>query len=128
MSTDEPDPNVPAATDPRAGVPRRTVIVAASTTAVVGAALAGGVVGGPHWLGSDEPEAAPPKSVVSLVINGERHTVTVDNFSTWTPLGQLRANSAARSPAGHSPRPTSSIGIANGRNDFRYVRDESGSI
>ncbi|MFF3371962.1 (2Fe-2S)-binding protein [Streptomyces sp. NPDC002680] len=65
---------------------RRTFI--ATTSAVGGVMAAGGLVAGPSPLGAEEAVAAEasPSSGVSLSVNGERHTVTVDNRTSLLDL------------------------------------------
>jgi xanthine dehydrogenase YagT iron-sulfur-binding subunit len=64
---------------------RRTFI---ATTAVGGAVVAGGLVAGPAVFGAESADAAqaPPGSRVSLTINGERRSVTVDNRTSLLDL------------------------------------------
>ncbi|CAM5289146.1 Xanthine dehydrogenase YagT iron-sulfur-binding subunit OS=Streptomyces violarus OX=67380 GN=FHS41_007537 PE=4 SV=1 [Streptomyces violarus] len=65
---------------------RRTFI--ATTTAVGGAVVAGGLMTGPAALAVETGAAAkaPPSSRVSLTVNGKRHTVTVDNRTSLLDL------------------------------------------
>ncbi|MPY63139.1 (2Fe-2S)-binding protein [Streptomyces spongiae] len=94
MSTELTESAVPPPTnpptDPSAESPsapsRRTFI--ATTTAVGGAVVAGGLVAGSALPGATEAAAAeaPPSSRVSLTVNGERHTVTVDNRTSLLDL------------------------------------------
>ncbi|MFF6808170.1 2Fe-2S iron-sulfur cluster-binding protein [Streptomyces sp. NPDC012616] len=65
---------------------RRTFI--ATTTVVGGAIVAGGLTAGPAVFGAESAEAAdaPPSSRVSLTVNGERRTVTVDNRTSLLDL------------------------------------------
>ncbi|MHA5053218.1 (2Fe-2S)-binding protein [Streptomyces sp. SD15] len=65
---------------------RRTFI--ATTSAAGGVIAAGGLVAGPSLLGVDEAAAVEtsPSSRVSLTVNGERHTVTVDNRTSLLDL------------------------------------------
>ncbi|MDF3140647.1 MULTISPECIES: (2Fe-2S)-binding protein [unclassified Streptomyces] len=65
---------------------RRTFI---ATTAVGGAVVAGGLIGGPSVFGVEPADAAtqaPPTSSVSVTVNGERRTVTVDNRTSLLDL------------------------------------------
>ncbi|WP_171109818.1 MULTISPECIES: (2Fe-2S)-binding protein [unclassified Streptomyces] len=65
---------------------RRTFI---ATTAVGGAVVAGGLIGGPSVFGAEPVDAAtqaPPSSRVSVTVNGERRTVTVDNRTSLLDL------------------------------------------
>jgi xanthine dehydrogenase YagT iron-sulfur-binding subunit len=65
---------------------RRTFI--ATTTAVGGAVVAGGLVTGPAALAAETGAGskAPPNSRVSLTVNGKRHTLTVDNRTSLLDL------------------------------------------
>ncbi|MGI5288971.1 (2Fe-2S)-binding protein [Nonomuraea polychroma] len=64
---------------------RRTFI--ATTTAAGGAAASGGLIPGLSPLAIEPAEAAAPVSGrVSLAVNGERHTVTVDNRTSLLDL------------------------------------------
>ncbi|MEV5106543.1 (2Fe-2S)-binding protein [Streptomyces massasporeus] len=64
---------------------RRTFI--ATTTAVGGVAVAGGVIGGSYLVGSEEAAATTaPAGRVSLTVNGTRRTVTVDNRTSLLDL------------------------------------------
>jgi xanthine dehydrogenase YagT iron-sulfur-binding subunit len=78
MSTELPEPTVTPVEEPPTGPSRRTFIAA---TAVVGGAV---TVGG---LGS-VPVAAEtsPTSRVSLSVNGDRYSVTVDNRTSLLDL------------------------------------------
>ncbi|MEU3936604.1 (2Fe-2S)-binding protein [Streptomyces sp. NPDC029044] len=83
-STVAPPEGSPGATasDPS----RRTFI--ATTTAVGGAVVAGGFIAGPSVFGAEPADAATPSpsSRVSLTVNGERRTVTVDNRTSLLDL------------------------------------------
>ncbi|KUO15452.1 (2Fe-2S)-binding protein [Streptomyces dysideae] len=85
MST---EPSV-STVSPPAGSPsttsRRTFI---ATTAVGGAVVAGGLTAGPSVFGVEPANAAEasPGSRVSLTVNGERRTVTVDNRTSLLDL------------------------------------------
>ncbi|MBZ9641724.1 (2Fe-2S)-binding protein [Streptomyces sp. PSKA30] len=88
MSTDLPESAVPPPTDssePSSAPTRRTFI--ATSTAVGGVVLAGGVIGG-TLLGPEEAGAAAvaPSSRVALTVNGTRRTVTVDNRTSLLDL------------------------------------------
>ncbi|MFI1360594.1 (2Fe-2S)-binding protein [Streptomyces sp. NPDC020898] len=89
MSTELSEPAVPPS--PGAGesspAPSRRTFIATST-AVGGAVVAGGVIGGSSLAGPDEATAAegPPSSRVSLAVNGTRRTVTVDNRTSLLDL------------------------------------------
>ncbi len=65
---------------------RRTFI--ATTTAVGGAVVAGGLIAGPSVFGAEPADAAQasPGSRVTLTVNGERRTVTVDNRTSLLDL------------------------------------------
>ncbi|MCF1594815.1 (2Fe-2S)-binding protein [Streptomyces muensis] len=65
---------------------RRTFI--ATTTAVGGAVVAGGLIAGPSVFGAGPADAAQasPSSRVTLTINGERRTITVDNRTSLLDL------------------------------------------
>ncbi|MBZ3905412.1 (2Fe-2S)-binding protein [Streptomyces griseiscabiei] len=90
MSTELTESAVPPPTDPSAeahSAPSRRTFIA-TTTAVGGAVVAGGLVAGSPLLGAGEAVAAeaPPSSRVSLTVNGKRHTVTVDNRTSLLDL------------------------------------------
>ncbi|GAB2976778.1 (2Fe-2S)-binding protein [Streptomyces pseudoechinosporeus] len=88
-STEFTDPDVPPPTDstesPTAPT-RRTFI--ATTTAVGGAVVAGGIIAGSTFIDAEGAEAgeAAPSSRVSLTVNGARRTVTVDNRTSLLDL------------------------------------------
>ncbi|WP_307177928.1 (2Fe-2S)-binding protein [Streptomyces africanus] len=86
MSTEVTDSPVPPPATPPSEPSRRTFV--ATTAAVGGAVVAGGLVAGPFGLGAEEAAAAdaPPSGRVSLTVNGERHTVTVDNRTSLLDL------------------------------------------
>ncbi|MEV2193629.1 (2Fe-2S)-binding protein [Streptomyces phaeochromogenes] len=86
MSTEASESATSPPTRPPSAPSRRTVI--ASTTVVGGVIAAGGLVAGPPLLGVEEAAAAEasPSSRVSLTVNGERHTVTVDNRTSLLDL------------------------------------------
>ncbi|MER6286881.1 (2Fe-2S)-binding protein [Streptomyces sviceus] len=89
MSTELPESAVPPPTGAGESSPaptRRTFI--ATSTAVGGAVVAGGVIGGTSLLDPEEATAAerPPSSRVSLTVNGTRRTVTVDNRTSLLDL------------------------------------------
>lgn len=79
MSTDPP------AAEPSA-LSRRTFV--ATTVAVGGAVAAGDLVVGPSAFGTEPPTAAEtgPSTRVSLVVNGRRLTVVVDNRTSLLDL------------------------------------------
>ncbi|WP_405813882.1 (2Fe-2S)-binding protein [Streptomyces sp. NBC_01390] len=76
--------------EPAPAPTRRTFI--ATTTAVGGAVLAGGLVSGAPAFGAEEAaagtaDAVPPGSGrVSLTVNGERHTAVIDNRTSLLDL------------------------------------------
>ncbi|WLW53447.1 (2Fe-2S)-binding protein [Streptomyces sp. YU58] len=82
-----PEPPVSPPEGPASAAPSRRTFIA-TTTAVGGAVVAGGLVAGPSVFGAEPAEAtdAPPGSGVSLTVNGERHTVTVDNRTSLLDL------------------------------------------
>ncbi|PVE11479.1 (2Fe-2S)-binding protein [Streptomyces scopuliridis] len=86
MSTELTESDVPSPTGPASAPSRRTFI--ATTTAVGGIAVAGGLVAGPPPLGVEEAAAAEatPSGRVSLTVNGKRHTITVDNRTSLLDL------------------------------------------
>ncbi|MEU5248568.1 2Fe-2S iron-sulfur cluster-binding protein, partial [Streptomyces asoensis] len=89
MSTELPEPAAPPPTgagEPSPAPTRRTFI--ATSTAVGGAVVAGGVIGGTIFADAQEVSAAeaPPSSRVSLTVNGTRRTVTVDNRTSLLDL------------------------------------------
>jgi xanthine dehydrogenase YagT iron-sulfur-binding subunit len=84
MSTELTDSAVPPPAESRPTPSRRTFL--ATTTAVGGAVVAGGLTAGP--FGAEEAAAAepPPSGSVSLTVNGQRHTVTIDNRTSLLDL------------------------------------------
>jgi xanthine dehydrogenase YagT iron-sulfur-binding subunit len=89
MSTELPEPAAPPPTgsgDAPSAPSRRTFI--ATSTAVGGAVVASGVIGGTLLIDAEEAGAVdkPPASRVSLTVNGARHTVTVDNRTSLLDL------------------------------------------
>lgn len=89
MSAEVPESAVPppdGAGESSPAPSRRTFI--ATTGAVGGAVVAGGLIGGTHLLGPEEAAAAdaPPSSRVSLTVNGTRRAVTVDNRTSLLDL------------------------------------------
>ncbi|MCC4320419.1 (2Fe-2S)-binding protein [Streptomyces malaysiensis] len=90
MPTERPDTAVTSPVDPLASPSepsRRTFI--ATSTAVGGAVVAGGLVAGPlPPLGTEAAVAAEaaPSSRVSLTVNGVRHTVALDNRTSLLDL------------------------------------------
>ncbi|MFE8993172.1 2Fe-2S iron-sulfur cluster-binding protein [Streptomyces collinus] len=98
MSTEPPEPTVSSPEGFPEGSPdgspegsspapsRRTFI--ATTTAVGGAVVASGLIAGPAVFGTEYADAAEaaPSSRVSLTVNGERRTVTVDNRTSLLDL------------------------------------------
>ncbi|GKQ39071.1 (2Fe-2S)-binding protein [Streptomyces sp. A012304] len=89
MSIEPPESIVPppegSPEGPVSAPSRRTFI---ATTAVGGAVVVGGLTGGPSVFGAEPADAAqaPPGSRVSLTVNGERRTVTVDNRTSLLDL------------------------------------------
>ncbi|MFD8337490.1 (2Fe-2S)-binding protein [Streptomyces solisilvae] len=90
MPTERPDTAVTSPVDPLASPSepsRRTFI--ATSTAVGGAVVAGGLVAGPlPPLGTEAAVAAEaaPSSRVSMTVNGVRHTVAIDNRTSLLDL------------------------------------------
>ncbi|MEU9918785.1 (2Fe-2S)-binding protein [Streptomyces sp. NPDC051001] len=86
MSTELTESAVPPSTAPHSAPSRRTFI--ATTTAVGGAVVAGGLITDPAALAAETEAAAeaPPSGRVSLTVNGKRHTVTVDNRTALLDL------------------------------------------
>jgi xanthine dehydrogenase YagT iron-sulfur-binding subunit len=89
MSTEVPESAVPppAGAGESSPAPSRRSFIA-TTGAVGGAVVAGGVTGGTHLLGPQEAAAADtsPSSRVSLTVNGTRRTVRVDNRTSLLDL------------------------------------------
>ncbi|MGW0841243.1 (2Fe-2S)-binding protein [Streptomyces sp. NPDC002787] len=85
MSTEPPESTV-SPPEGSASAPSRRTFVA--TTVVGGAAVAGGLIAGPSVFGAEPADGAetPSSSHVSLTVNGERHTVTVDNRTSLLDL------------------------------------------
>ncbi|NGO09087.1 (2Fe-2S)-binding protein [Streptomyces sp. HC44] len=89
MPTEIPESAVPPPTGADESPPaptRRTFI--ATSTAVGGVVVAGGVITGTYLGGQEEAEGAEaaPSSRVSLSVNGRRRTVTVDNRTSLLDL------------------------------------------
>ncbi|MCT9143533.1 (2Fe-2S)-binding protein [Streptomyces violarus] len=89
MSPEVPESAVPPPAGAGESSPapsRRTFI--ATTGAVGGAVVAGGVIGGTYLLDPEEAAAVDtsPSSRVSLTVNGSRRTVTVDNRTSLLDL------------------------------------------
>ncbi|MFJ8021511.1 (2Fe-2S)-binding protein [Streptomyces sp. NPDC096311] len=86
MSSEITESAVPPSAESSSAPSRRTFI--ATTTAVGGAVVAGGLVTGPPAAGAEEVTAAdrPPNSRVTVSVNGERHTVAVDNRTSLLDL------------------------------------------
>ncbi|MFE2424695.1 (2Fe-2S)-binding protein [Streptomyces hokutonensis] len=86
MSTERPVPVGTSSAESESAPTRRTFI--ATTTAVGGAVVIGGLATAPPALATDEAVAteAPPDSLVSLTVNGVRRTVTVDNRTSLLDL------------------------------------------
>ncbi|ANS66729.1 twin-arginine translocation system protein [Streptomyces lincolnensis] len=85
MSTETSESPAPPPEGSASAPTRRTFI---ATTAVGGAVVAGGLVAGSSVFGAEPAEAADaaPSSRVTLTVNGERHTVTVDNRTSLLDL------------------------------------------
>ncbi|MDX3748469.1 (2Fe-2S)-binding protein [Streptomyces sp. AK08-02] len=86
MSTEHPAEAETSPVEPPSAPTRRTFI--ATTTAAGGVAVVGGLVAGPPALAAEETVAlaVPPGSRVSLVVNGVRRTVTIDNRTSLLDL------------------------------------------
>ncbi|WP_230194139.1 (2Fe-2S)-binding protein [Streptomyces coriariae] len=86
MSTEHPAETESYPVGPPPAPTRRTFI--ATTTAAGGVAVVGGLVAGPPALAAEEAVAdeVPPRSRVSLAVNGVRHTVTIDNRTSLLDL------------------------------------------
>jgi xanthine dehydrogenase YagT iron-sulfur-binding subunit len=87
MSTETSEPPVsPPGASPSA--PSRRTFIATTSTVVGGAVVAGGLVAGASSCGPEQADAvqAAPGSRVSLSVNGERHTATVDNRTSLLDL------------------------------------------
>ncbi|MFE2424363.1 (2Fe-2S)-binding protein [Streptomyces hokutonensis] len=85
MSTELTESAVPPPTEHPSAPSRRTFI--ATTTAVGGAVVAGGLMTGPAALAAETGAAeAPPSNRVSLTVNGKRHAITVDNRTSLLDL------------------------------------------
>jgi xanthine dehydrogenase YagT iron-sulfur-binding subunit len=89
MSTERPDPALASPADSPASpsAPSRRTFIATST-AIGGTVVAGGLVAGPPPLGAEAAVAAEVAagSRVSLTVNGVRHTVTIDNRTSLLDL------------------------------------------
>ncbi|MGI5423878.1 (2Fe-2S)-binding protein [Streptomyces sp. CA-179760] len=88
MSVELPGPvPPPTGSGESSSAPSRRTFIATST-AVGGAAVAGGVIGGTLLTAPEEATAAEalPSSRVSLTVNGTRRTVTVDNRTSLLDL------------------------------------------
>lgn len=88
MSVELPEPvPPPTGSGESSSAPSRRAFIATST-AVGGAVVAGGVIGGTLMAPSEEATAAEalPSSRVSLTVNGTRRTVTVDNRTSLLDL------------------------------------------
>jgi len=87
MPTKFPDSPDPSTAGPTSELSRRTFIVAGGVVAGGVAVVAGGVAAGPSLFSSEAAAAAEaPSSPVSLVVNGERHVLTVDNRTSLLNL------------------------------------------
>jgi xanthine dehydrogenase YagT iron-sulfur-binding subunit len=85
MSTKPPESTLSPPEGSASAPSRRTFI---ATTVVGGAVVAGGLTAVPSVFGADAAQGAeaPPGSSVSLAVNGEPHTVTVDNRTSLLDL------------------------------------------
>ncbi|WP_017624196.1 (2Fe-2S)-binding protein [Nocardiopsis chromatogenes] len=81
---DEPSDPVDLPNAPPSGPTRRTFIVTATAAGGAAVAVGGGLVASSSLLGAEGE--APPGSSVSLMVNGERRTVTVDNRTSLLDL------------------------------------------
>ncbi|MFI9832839.1 2Fe-2S iron-sulfur cluster-binding protein [Streptomyces sp. NPDC051913] len=86
MSTETSQPAASPPTQPPSEPSRRTFI--ATTSAAGGVIATGGLIAGASLIGPEEATAAEtsPSSRVSLTVNGERHTITVDNRTSLLDL------------------------------------------
>ncbi|WP_328370171.1 (2Fe-2S)-binding protein [Streptomyces sp. NBC_00457] len=85
MTTELPDSPIELTEGPAPVPTRRTFI--ATTAAVGGVVAAGGLVAGSALTDQDSPAAeAPPSGRLSLTVNGERRTVTIDNRTSLLDL------------------------------------------
>jgi xanthine dehydrogenase YagT iron-sulfur-binding subunit len=85
MSAEPAESVAPPLSEPPPAPSRRTFI--AATTAVGGAVVAGGPVAGAPALAAGSAAAdGPPSGRLSLTVNGERHTLTVDNRTSLLDL------------------------------------------
>jgi xanthine dehydrogenase YagT iron-sulfur-binding subunit len=95
MSTEPPTPapslpeSLPESPSDGSPAPSRRTFIASSTTAAVGAAVVvGGLYAGPPVRGAEAAGdgGAAPGSRVSVTVNGDRHTVTIDNRTSLLDL------------------------------------------
>ncbi|MDT0568506.1 (2Fe-2S)-binding protein [Streptomyces sp. DSM 3412] len=85
MTTELPD-TPPELTEGPAPVPTRRTFIA-TTAAVGGVVAAGGLAAGSALTDQDSPAAeAPPSGRLSLTVNGERRTLTIDNRTSLLDL------------------------------------------
>ncbi|WP_406491292.1 (2Fe-2S)-binding protein [Streptomyces sp. NBC_01604] len=85
MTTELPD-SPPELTEGPAAVPTRRTFIA-TTAAVGGVVVAGGLAAGSALTDQESPAAeAPPSGRLSLTVNGERRTVTIDNRTSLLDL------------------------------------------
>ncbi|WP_327725409.1 (2Fe-2S)-binding protein [Streptomyces europaeiscabiei] len=85
MTTELPDSPIELSEGPAQVPTRRTFI--ATTAAVSGVVAAGGLAAGSALTGQEAAAAeAPPSGRVSLTVNGERRTVTIDNRTSLLDL------------------------------------------
>ncbi|MFD3308665.1 2Fe-2S iron-sulfur cluster-binding protein [Streptomyces sp. NPDC058694] len=84
MTTELPDTPIELS-EGSAPVPSRRTFIA--TTAAVGGVLAAGGLAGSALTDQESPAAeAPPSSRLSLTVNGERRTITIDNRTSLLDL------------------------------------------
>ncbi|GAB3004140.1 (2Fe-2S)-binding protein [Streptomyces pseudoechinosporeus] len=85
MTTELPDSPIELSEGPAPVPTRRTFI--ASTAAVGGVVAAGGLTAGSALTDQKSPAAeAPPSGRLSLTVNGERRTITIDNRTSLLDL------------------------------------------
>ncbi|WP_405892400.1 (2Fe-2S)-binding protein [Streptomyces sp. NBC_00104] len=85
MTTELPDSPLHLSEEPAPAPSRRTFI--ATTAAVGGVVAAGGLTAGAVPTDQEPPAAeAPPSGRLSLTVNGERRTVTIDNRTSLLDL------------------------------------------
>ncbi|MGP4006943.1 (2Fe-2S)-binding protein [Streptomyces sp. 4N124] len=85
MTTELPDSPIELSEGPAPVPTRRTFI--ATTAAVGGVVAAGGLAAGSALTDQESPAAqAPPSGRLSLTVNGERRTITIDNRTSLLDL------------------------------------------